>query len=88
MKDLAKRFYMLLYVFLTRRYRHVEIVFIRHTHRAEEVDEDTFLHGPASDVSMSASRATINTILRRLAKQLLIELRYRSIFVADSKRLR
>src|SRR5580698_9848279 len=27
MKDLAKRFYMLLYVFLTRRYRHVEIVF-------------------------------------------------------------
>jgi Uncharacterized conserved protein len=43
MKDLAKRFYMLLYVFLTRRYRHVEIVFIRHTDRAEEVDEDTFL---------------------------------------------
>src|SRR6266702_396083 len=37
MKDLAKRFYMLLYVFLTRRYRHVEIVFIRHTDRAEEV---------------------------------------------------
>ena len=48
MKDLAKRFYMLLYVFLTRRYRHVEIVFIRHTDRAEEVDEDTFFHGPAS----------------------------------------
>ncbi len=36
MKDLAKRFYMLLYVFLKRRYRHVEIVFIRHTDRAEE----------------------------------------------------
>jgi uncharacterized sporulation protein YeaH/YhbH (DUF444 family) len=48
MKDLAKRFYMLLYVFLTRRYRHVEIVFIRHTDRAEEVDEDTFFHGSAS----------------------------------------
>src|SRR6201991_1030633 len=48
MKDLAKRFYMLLYVFLKRRYRHVEIVFIRHTDRAEEVDEDTFFHGPAS----------------------------------------
>ena len=31
MKDLAKRFYMLLYVFLKRRYKHVEIVFIRHT---------------------------------------------------------
>ena len=34
MKDLAKRFYMLLYIFLKRRYRHVEIVFIRHTHQA------------------------------------------------------
>ncbi|MFX6728579.1 DUF444 family protein, partial [Acinetobacter baumannii] len=42
MKDLAKRFYMLLYVFLKRRYTHVEIVFIRHTDRAEEVDEQTF----------------------------------------------
>ncbi|MBW4976602.1 YeaH/YhbH family protein, partial [Roseovarius mucosus] len=29
MKDLAKRFYILLHSFLTRRYRHVEIVFIR-----------------------------------------------------------
>jgi hypothetical protein len=46
MKDLAKRFYMLLYIFLKRRYRHVDIVFIRHTHRAEEVDEDTFFHSP------------------------------------------
>ena len=42
MKDLAKRFYKLLYLFLSRRYRHVEIVFIRHTHLAREVDEDTF----------------------------------------------
>ncbi len=55
MKDLAKRFYMLLYVFLTRRYRHVEIVFIRHTDRAEEVDEDTFFHGPASGGTMVSS---------------------------------
>jgi uncharacterized protein len=44
MKDLAKRFYMLLYLFLTRRYRHVEIVFIRHTDQAREVDEQTFFH--------------------------------------------
>jgi len=55
MKDLAKRFYMLLYVFLTRRYRHVEIVFIRHTHRAEEVDEDTFFHGLASGGTLVSS---------------------------------
>jgi uncharacterized protein len=44
MKDLAKRFFMLLYLFLERRYRHVEIVFIRHTHIAQEVDEDTFFY--------------------------------------------
>ena len=55
MKDLAKRFYMLLYVFLTRRYRHVEIVFIRHTDRAEEVDEQTFFHGPASGGTLVSS---------------------------------
>ena len=55
MKDLAKRFYMLLYVFLTRRYRHVDIVFIRHTDRAEEVDEETFFHGPASGGTMVSS---------------------------------
>ena len=42
MKDLAKRFYILLHIFLTRRYKHVEIVFIRHTDRAAEVDEETF----------------------------------------------
>ena len=55
MKDLAKRFYMLLYVFLTRRYRYVAIVFIRHTDRAEEVDEDTFFHDPASGGTLVSS---------------------------------
>jgi uncharacterized sporulation protein YeaH/YhbH (DUF444 family) len=42
MKDLAKRFYSLLYLFLNRRYEHVDVVFIRHTHEASEVDEQTF----------------------------------------------
>jgi uncharacterized sporulation protein YeaH/YhbH (DUF444 family) len=42
-------------VFLTRRYRHVEIVFIRHTNRAEEVDEDTFFHGTASGGTLVSS---------------------------------
>jgi uncharacterized sporulation protein YeaH/YhbH (DUF444 family) len=55
MKDLAKRFYMLLYVFLKRRYRHVEIVFIRHTDRAEEVDEQTFFYSPASGGTLVSS---------------------------------
>jgi uncharacterized sporulation protein YeaH/YhbH (DUF444 family) len=42
MKDLAKRFFMLLHLFLSRRYERVHVVFIRHTERASEVDEDTF----------------------------------------------
>ncbi|HEY0162305.1 MAG TPA: YeaH/YhbH family protein [Edaphobacter sp.] len=46
MKDLAKRFFLLLYVFLERRYRKVELVFIRHTETAEEVDEETFFTDP------------------------------------------
>lgn len=47
-KDLAKRFFTLLYLFLTRKYEKVELVFIRHTDDAEEVDEDTFFHDTRS----------------------------------------
>ncbi len=47
-KDLAKRFYMLLYLFLQRRYERLEVVFIRHTHHAEEVDEHTFFYSRQS----------------------------------------
>jgi uncharacterized protein len=45
LKDLAKRFFMLLHVFLTRYYREVHLVFIRHTSTAQEVDEETFFRG-------------------------------------------
>ncbi|MGA7488656.1 MAG: YeaH/YhbH family protein [Xanthobacteraceae bacterium] len=65
MKDLAKRFYMLLYVFLTRRYRHVEIIFIRHTDKAEEVDEETFFRSPASGGTLvSSALETMHAIVR------------------------
>ncbi|TIW29251.1 MAG: YeaH/YhbH family protein, partial [Mesorhizobium sp.] len=43
-KDLAKRFFVLLHLFLKRRYDRTEIVFIRHTHEAQEVDEETFFY--------------------------------------------
>ena len=43
-KDLAKRFFTLLYLFLTRKYERVELVFVRHTDNAEEVDEKTFFY--------------------------------------------
>lgn len=43
-KDLAKRFFILLNLFLKRNYEIVDIVFIRHTETAQEVDENTFFH--------------------------------------------
>jgi uncharacterized sporulation protein YeaH/YhbH (DUF444 family) len=62
MKDLAKRFYTLLYIFLQRRYKHVEIVFIRHTHEASEVDEETFFH------SRETGGTLVSTALEEMRK--------------------
>jgi len=44
-KDLAKRFFSLLYLFLTRKYEKVDLVFVRHTDDASEVNEEEFFHG-------------------------------------------
>lgn len=68
MKDLAKRFYMLLYLFLTRRYTHVDIVFIRHTHEAKEVDEQTFFY------STETGGTVVSTALAEMTK--IVKARY------------
>jgi len=43
-KDMAKRFYILLYLFLTRTYENVDVVYIRHHTQAKEVDEQEFFY--------------------------------------------
>jgi uncharacterized sporulation protein YeaH/YhbH (DUF444 family) len=43
-KELAKRFFILLYLFLTRHYDKIDLVFIRHHTQAQEVDEENFFH--------------------------------------------
>lgn len=43
-KDIAKRFFILLYLFLTRTYEKIQLVFIRHHTIAMEVTEDDFFH--------------------------------------------
>ncbi len=43
-KDMAKRFFTLLYLFLTRSYERIELVFIRHHTVAKEVDEQEFFY--------------------------------------------
>src|SRR5919206_4096334 len=69
MKDLAKRFFFLLHIFLKRRYRTVEIVFIRHTHQAQEVDEDTFFH------STETGGTVVSTALEEMIR--IVAQRYR-----------
>lgn len=43
-KDMAKRFFMLLYLFLMKNYEKIQVVFIRHHTKAEEVDEQEFFY--------------------------------------------
>ena len=43
-KDIAKRFFLLLYLFLQRSYEAVEVVFIRHHSEARECDEEEFFY--------------------------------------------
>ena len=52
-KNIAKRFFMLLYLFLTRSYERIDVVFIRHHTVAKEVDEEEFF----------ASRETGGTVV-------------------------
>ena len=54
-KDLAKRFFMLLHLFLKRRYQRLDIVFIRHTHEAQEVDEEAFFYSRQSGGTIVSS---------------------------------
>lgn len=67
-KDLAKRFFILLHLFLTRRYERVDLVFIRHTHEAQEVDEETFF------TSQESGGTVISTALYKMLE--VVEARY------------
>ncbi len=55
MKDLAKQFFLLLHVFLERRHKQVDVVFIRHAEAAEEVDEEKFFTDPRTGGTIVSS---------------------------------
>jgi len=59
-KNNAKLFYMLLYRFLQRSYEKVDIVFVRHTQVAEEVDEETFFYDRKSGGTI------VSTVLEKM----------------------
>jgi len=54
-KDLAKRFFMLLYLFLKRNYERIDVVFIRHHTVAKEVEEEDFFHSRESGGTVVSS---------------------------------
>ncbi len=53
-KDISKRFFTLLYLFLSRQYEKVELVFIRHHTEAKEVSEEEFFNSRESGGTMVA----------------------------------
>lgn len=62
MKNLAKRFFILLHIFLKRHYKDVEIVFIRHTTEAKVVDEETFFK------SRESGGTKVSSVLEEMLK--------------------
>lgn len=58
-KDIAKRFFILLYLFLQRNYEKTEIVFIRHHTSAKEVNEDEFFHSRETGGTVVSSALTL-----------------------------
>jgi uncharacterized sporulation protein YeaH/YhbH (DUF444 family) len=54
-KDTAKRFFILLYLFLKRVYDKIDVVFIRHHTAAAEVDENEFFHSRESGGTVVSS---------------------------------
>jgi uncharacterized sporulation protein YeaH/YhbH (DUF444 family) len=79
-KDIAKRFFILLYLFLTKNYERIELVFIRHHTSAKEVNEDEFFY------SRETGGTVVSSALELLAS--IIETRYSpsawNIYVAQA----
>jgi uncharacterized protein len=65
-KNLAKQFFILLYLFLTRHYDKIDIVFIRHHSQAQEVDEATFFHATESGGTVVSSALEL---MRKIIRQ-------------------
>jgi len=63
-KMLAKKFFLLLYLFLVKEYKKVEVSFIRHTQEAKEVEEEEFFYGRESGgTEVSSGLRLINEII-------------------------
>jgi uncharacterized sporulation protein YeaH/YhbH (DUF444 family) len=64
-KELSKRFFILLYLFLTRHYDKIELVFIRHHTQAQEVTEEEFFHATETGGTVvSSALVLLDEIIR------------------------
>ncbi len=64
-KDIAKRFFILLYLFLQRHYEKTEVIFIRHHTQATEVNEEEFFRATESGGTVVSSALTLmDTIIQ------------------------
>jgi hypothetical protein len=54
-KEMAKRFYILLYLFLSRTYKSIDVVYIRHHTQAKEVDEHEFFYSQETGGTIASS---------------------------------
>jgi uncharacterized sporulation protein YeaH/YhbH (DUF444 family) len=64
-KDLAKRFFTLLYLFLKRNYEKIEVVFIRHHTIAKEVDEQEFFYSRETGGTVVSSALQLSADIMR-----------------------
>ncbi|MCL1077244.1 YeaH/YhbH family protein [Parashewanella spongiae] len=64
-KDMAKRFYILLYLFLTRTYKNLDVVFIRHHTQAKEVDEQEFFYSQETGGTIVSSALNLVTEIQK-----------------------
>ena len=58
-KDIAKRFFILLYLFLQRHYEKTEVIFIRHHTQAAEVSEEEFFRATETGGTVVSSALTL-----------------------------
>ncbi|STX30111.1 protein YeaH [Legionella beliardensis] len=63
-KDIAKRFFILLYLFLTKNYEKIDLVFIRHHTSAKEVSEEEFFYSrETGGTVVSSALELLSTII-------------------------
>ncbi len=79
-KEISKKFFLLLYLFLHKEYDAVDIRFLRHTHVAEEVNEDEFFYGNKSG---GTSVASVLSLFKEIVDEE-IDLTTTNIYVAQA----